>query len=110
MLPRGNGTLMLRIAFHDYREKLYKSVGKLAESPTCALAFLREYIDRTEGRPGRAGANVPVHPTKFGLQTRDGQEVEILPNRPVSSPGSPAASQLSAEDALILQARVVPPV
>ena len=28
-LPRGNGTLMLKIAFHDYRKRIYESLGRL---------------------------------------------------------------------------------
>jgi hypothetical protein len=39
-LPCGNGTLMLKIAFHDFRMRIYESLGRLVDTPAGALAFM----------------------------------------------------------------------
>src|SRR5687768_16323224 len=49
-IPRASGVLMLRMAFLDYRESIYKSLGELVNTPRGALAFLAEFTDRTEGK------------------------------------------------------------
>jgi len=49
-LPRGNGTLMLRIGSYDFRDKIYDSIERLVGTPMGALLFMREFLDRTEGR------------------------------------------------------------
>ena len=61
MIPRGNGTLMLRAVFHDIREKLYGSLCELGDTPDGAYRFMQMYLDRTEGKPGRAGQALPAH-------------------------------------------------
>ena len=61
MIPRGNGTLLLRIVYHDFRKRIYDSLGKLVDKPEGALAFMDRYIDRTEGRPGRKGQPLTPH-------------------------------------------------
>ena len=75
MIPRVNGTLLLRIVYHDFRKRIYDSLGKLVDKPEGALAFMDRYIDRTEGRPGRKGQPLTPHVSKFVLTTKDGQEV-----------------------------------
>jgi hypothetical protein len=102
MIPRGNGTLMLRAVFHDIREKLYGSLCELGDTPDGAYRFMQMYLDRTEGKPGRAGQAIPAHSATFVLMTREGQEMEMLPPTP-SSPSPTAGTAVSAEDALILQ-------
>jgi hypothetical protein len=51
-IPRSGGTLMLRCLFYDHRERIYRALGgpELDTFPG-ALAFMRDYLDRTEGRP-----------------------------------------------------------
>jgi hypothetical protein len=107
-LPRGNGTLLLRVVYHDARERFYNSLIKLADDPKTALAFMQEYIDRTEGKPGKqAAASTPMAPT-FVLQMRDGTEVPMLPAGRVdvgqgSTPaGAAAPAGRSGLDAFIL--------
>jgi hypothetical protein len=98
-LPRGNGTLMLKIAFHDYRERIYKSLGKLVDKPTGALLFLRDYIDRTEGRPTKKVEKTVHRSATFVFTDRDGTEHSALPET-VGGDVTPAAA--SAEDEMIL--------
>jgi hypothetical protein len=104
LIPRGNGTLLLKIVYHDFRKRIYDSPGKLVGTPAGALAFMDRCIDRRQGRPSRVGQAQPGPAPKFVLMTRDGQEME-LPPKPASSPGGPteAAVVVSAEDALILR-------
>jgi hypothetical protein len=65
---------------------------------------MQMFLERTEGRPGRAGQTQPSHVSKFVMMTRDGQEMEMLPPKPSNAPGGPTAPAISSEDALILQA------
>jgi hypothetical protein len=100
-LPRGNGTLMLRIAFHDFRDKIYDSIERLVGTPMGALLFMREFIDRTEGRPVKKIEKTEHRQSNFYLTTRDGQKQPLFPERQAVGMGStPAAA--SAEDELIL--------
>jgi DNA-directed RNA polymerase beta' subunit len=62
---------------HDFRKRIYDSLGKLVDTPTGALAFMDRYLDRTEGRPGRKGQPLMPHRSKFVLTTKDGQEIVI---------------------------------
>jgi len=71
-LPRGNGTLMLKIAFHDYRKRIYESLGRLVDTPAGALAFMDCYIDRTEGRPTKKIEKTERRESKFVFTTKDG--------------------------------------
>jgi len=98
-LPRGNGTLMLKIAFHDYRKRIYDSIGRLVDTPAGALAFMDCYIDRTEGRPTKKVEKTERRETKFVLTMKDGTEVPALPEK-VGGGVTPAAA--SAEDEMIL--------
>ena len=98
-LPRGNGTLMLKIAFHDYRKRIYDSIGRLVDTPAGALAFMDCYIDRTEGRPTKKVETTVRPPATFVLTQRDGTVVPALPEK-VGGGVTPAAP--SAEDQLIL--------
>jgi hypothetical protein len=83
MLPRGNATLMLRIAFHDERVRWFRQLQRIIRKGSDA-AFLKlneVYLDRTEGRPGRKGTPVTAHRSKFVFTARDGQEVVREPRR-----------------------------
>ena len=100
-LPRGNGTLMLRIVFHDIREKLYKNLCKLADTPKTALLFTQEYIDRTEGRPTKKIEKTVRRAATFVFTTKDGAEVPALP-APQKVGGGATPSAVSAEDQAIL--------
>jgi len=100
-LPRGNGTLMLKIAFHDYRDRIYRSVGKLVDTPRGALLFLQEYIDRTEGRPTKKIEKTVRRAATFVFTTKDGAEVPALP-APQKVGGGATPSAVSAEDQAIL--------
>ena len=103
MIPRGNGTLLLRIVYHDFRRRIYESHGKLVDKPEGALAFMDRYIDRTEGRPGRKGQPLTPHVSKFVLTTQDGQEVEMLPSRSAEqAKAAAAATRITGDDAMIL--------
>jgi hypothetical protein len=104
-LPRGNGTLMLRLIFHDKRDRLYDNVSRMVETPAGAFAFLQEYIDRTEGRPVKKVERRSEHTSRFVFTTRDGQEVPALPAPRLNAgtEATPAApSRASREDAVIL--------
>ena len=50
-IPRGSGLLMLKTVALDKRQTIYDSLATLVESPSGALAFIRELADRTEGKP-----------------------------------------------------------
>jgi len=50
-LPRGNGTLMLRVVFHDFRERIYRSLGRLVDSPRARSPSCRS--TSTAPRAGR---------------------------------------------------------
>ena len=50
-IPRGSATLMLKTIALDKRQTIYDSLATLVESPSGALAFIRELADRTEGKP-----------------------------------------------------------
>ena len=106
LIPRGNGTLMLRCVFHDAREKLYRNLCRLVDTPKGALAFMQEYIDRTEGRPARnsGSAGDKGGSAIFVFTTPDGRQVPASPPRQLvrASASPPASSALSADDALIL--------
>jgi hypothetical protein len=41
---------MLRIGSYDFRDKIYDSIERLVGTPMGALLFMREFLDRTEGR------------------------------------------------------------
>ena len=99
-LPRGNGTLMLRIAYHDFRKRIYDSIGKLVGTPAGALAFMDCYIDRTEGRPTKKIEKTVRRESKFVFTTRDGVETPALPAPQKVGGGATAAA--SAEDLVIL--------
>jgi len=97
-LPRGNGTLMLKIAFHDYRKRIYDSIGRLVDTPAGALAFMDCYIDRTEGPTKKIETTVRP-PATFVLTQRDGTVVPALPEK---AGGGATLAAASAEDAMIL--------
>ena len=102
-IPRGNGTLRLRIVFHDFRERIYNSLGKLVDKPKGALAFMDRCIDRTDGRPGRKEQPVARHQTKFVLTTKDGQETELFTPETQRAAAAPAGPKpMPAEDAIIM--------
>jgi hypothetical protein len=59
-LPRGNGTLMLRIGYHDFRDKIYDSIERLVGTPMGAAFHARVHRPhrgpaRQEGREDPAG-------------------------------------------------------
>ena len=104
-IPRGNGTLMLRCVFHDVREKLYRNLCRLVDTPKGALAFMQEYIDRTEGRPSKKVETHSDHRSAiFVFTTADGRQVPATPprQRVGTSAFPPAAAARSAVDELIL--------
>jgi len=89
-LPRGNGTLMLRIVFHDIRDKLYARLMESGDTHARASAFMKEYIDRTEGTPVRHVERTTQRETTFLLTTKDG----IVPALPEKVGGAtPAAPE-----------------
>lgn len=57
------------------------------------LVLNQQYLDRTEGKPGRAGEARAYAPAKFVLMTRDGQEMEMLPATPPSLSGGALAAK-----------------
>jgi hypothetical protein len=100
-LPRGNGTLMLRIGYHDFRDKIYDSIERLVGTPMGALLFMREFIDRTEGRSVKKIEKTTSRESNFYLMTRDNQKQPMFPDRQAVGAGNtPTAT--SAEDELIL--------
>ena len=99
-LPRGNGTLMLKIAFHDYRKRIYDSIGRLVDTPAGALAFMDCYIDRTEGRPTKKIEKTVQHESRFVFTTKDGEEIPALPAP--QKVGGDATAAASTEDLVIL--------
>jgi len=102
-IPRGNGTLMLRIIHNDKRQKIYDQVCAMIDgSPEGAFRFLTEFIDRTEGRPGRKGNAMTPHFSRFTLTTRDGQEIDVIPPRIEERAKPAAATPVTGEDAMIL--------
>jgi hypothetical protein len=101
-LPRGNGTLMLRIGYHDFRDKIYDSIERLVGTPMGALLFMREFIDRTEGRPVKKVEKTTRHQSNFYLMTHDGQKQPLLSERQAVGAGSTPPAATSAEDELIL--------
>ena len=100
-LPRGNGTLMLKVAFHDFRKRIYDSLGRLVGTPAGALVFMDRYIDRTEGRPTKKIEKTVRRAATFVFTTKDGAEVPALPApQKVGGEATPAAA--SEEDQVIL--------
>ena len=71
-------------------------------SPEGAFRFLTEFIDRTEGRPGRKGNALTPHVSRFILTTRDGQETELFTPKTQSAAAPAAEKPIPAEDAMIL--------
>jgi hypothetical protein len=106
-LPRGNGTLMLKIAFHDFRMRIYDSLGRLVGTPAGALAFMDRYIDRTEGRPTKRIEKTVRPAATFVFTTKDGAEVPALP-APQKVGGGATPAAVSAEDQFILLEPVRP--
>jgi hypothetical protein len=99
-LPRGNGLLMLKIIYHDKRKKLYDQACRLIDkSPAAAVAFLRDYIDRTEGLPTKRIERTTHREPTFLLTMPNGAVIPALPEK-VGGGATPAAA--SAEDAMIL--------
>jgi hypothetical protein len=99
-LPRGNGMLMLRIIYHDKRKKLYDQACSLIDkSPRAALAFLQDYVDRTEGLPTKRIEKTIRRPATFVFSNPDGTETPALPEQ-VGIGATPGAA--SAEDQVIL--------
>jgi hypothetical protein len=98
-LPRGNGTLMLKIAFHDNRKRIYDSLGRLVGTPAGALAFMDRYIDRTEGRPTKKVEKTVHCSATFVFTNPDGTLRPALPET-VGGGATPGAA--SAEDLVIL--------
>ena len=101
-LPRGNGTLMLRCVFHDIRDKIYRNLCKLGDTPRGALAFIQEYIDRTEGKPTKRVERTQRRTTRFILMTADGKEQTLQPRQAIGSGATPATA--SAKDQIIADA------
>jgi hypothetical protein len=93
---------MLRCVFHDRGEGIYRALCRVAENDTTVLAFMQEYIDRTEGRPVKKVEKTTMRrESNFYLTTRDGQKQPLFPERQAVSAGSTPATT-SAEDELIL--------
>ena len=104
-LPRGSVTLMFRCILHDEREALYRAiVRKIRRSGTYALHFLEKAGNRIEGLPVRKVETSGQHfGAVFVFSTPDGRQGPATPSRQLVGAGnSPAASELSAADALIL--------
>ena len=96
---------MLRCVFHDARERIYDNLLRFATGkPRDTAAFMDMYIDRTEGRPvKKVEANERQFTSVFVLADKNGQlEPASPPRQSVGAGASPAASELSAVDALIL--------
>ena len=70
-IPRGSATLMLKTIAADRRQTIYDSLSRLVETPMGALAFLREFADRTEGRPVQKHEVAPARETRFGPAADD---------------------------------------
>jgi hypothetical protein len=93
---------MLRCLFHDRGEGIYRALCRVAENDTTVLAFMQEYIDRTEGRPVKKVEKTTMRrESNFYLTTRDGQKQPLFPERQAVGAGSTPATT-SAEDELIL--------
>jgi len=85
-------------ALHDCRDRIYRSIGKLVDTPRGALLFLQDYIDRTEGRPTKR-VEKTVHPSAtFVFTNPDGTTRPALPEK-VDGGATPGAA---SEDAIIL--------
>jgi hypothetical protein len=70
LIPRGNGTLLLKIVYHDFRKRIYDSPGKLVGTRAGALAFMDRCIDRRQGRPSRVGQAQPEDPGMDSVDLR----------------------------------------
>jgi hypothetical protein len=101
--------LMLKIAFHDNRKRIYDSLGlgRLVGTPAGALAFMDRYIDRTEGRPTKRIEKTVRPAATFVFTTKDGAEVPALP-APQKVGGGATPAAVSAEDQFILLEPVRP--
>src|SRR5205814_2458912 len=64
-IPRGSATLMLKTVALDAREDIYQNLRKLVTTPMGALAFVREFADRTEGKPTQKHEVLPPRQTVF---------------------------------------------
>jgi hypothetical protein len=76
---------MLRTAFLDYRESIYKSLGDLVKTPRGALAFLSEYTDRTEGKAKQVIENNVRRVTTFApsapARSQSGTDADVAAHR-----------------------------
>jgi hypothetical protein len=100
-LPRGNGTLMLKIAFHDFRMRIYES---LAGSSTRPLAHWRSWTaTSTAPRAGRPRRSRRPSGASRSSSSRPRTETEIpaLPE-PQKVGGGATLAAASAEDQVIL--------
>jgi hypothetical protein len=99
---------MLRCLFYDHRERIYRALGgpELDTFPG-ALAFMRDYLDRTEGRPMKSAGHAGDrgHTAVFVLTDKEGATPPTPPRQLVGSSSSPtptpAPSGPTAEDLLI---------
>jgi hypothetical protein len=99
-LPRGSGTLMLRCVFHDRGEGIYRALCRVAENDKTVLAFIQEFIDRTEGRPVKKVEKTIQRQSNFYLMTPDGQKQPLFPERQAAGNGATPPEE-SAEDRLV---------
>jgi hypothetical protein len=51
LVPRGTALLMLRVVAHDKHGAIYDSLCRLVSTPRGAFQFIKEFADRTDGKP-----------------------------------------------------------
>jgi len=98
-IPRGSATLMFRVIAADRRQQIYDSLSKLVEQPRGALEFMREFADRTEGKPTQRHELAPPRETYFAPAPAQ-EEAPPAPER-TSAPSASIAPTVSREPVLI---------
>jgi len=96
---------MLRCAYYDARKRIYDNVIRFATGkPRDSFLFMQEYIDRTEGRPGKTVER--RGPSVGGIFVfSDGTPAVPPPRQPVAQGSTPTAARvLDPVEALILGA------
>src|SRR5882724_3378008 len=92
-IPRGSATLMFRVIAADRRQQIYDSLSKLVEQPRGALEFMREFADRTEGKPTQRHELAPPRETYFAPAPAQ-EEAPPAPER-TSAPSASIAPRSS---------------
>jgi hypothetical protein len=50
-IPRGSGLLMMKVIAADKRQMIYEQLERFVSTPRGAFEFIKDFADRTDGRP-----------------------------------------------------------